>query len=120
MTATLYGIKACDTVAKARAWLAAHGRDYVFHDYKASGVDAGRLSAWVDEFGWERVLNRAGTTFRKLPEADRTGLDASRAIALMLAQPSMIKRPLLDLGDRRVLGFRPEVYEETFRGRTGG
>lgn len=120
MTPTLYGIKACDTVAKARAWLAARGLSYAFHDYKASGVDAGRLSAWVDEFGWERVLNRAGTTFRKLPEADRTGLDASRAIALMRAQPSMIKRPLLDLGDRRVLGFRPEVYEETFRGRTGG
>jgi len=73
MLPTLYGIKACDTVAKARAWLAAHGRDYIFHDYKASGIDAGRLSAWVDEFGWERVLNRAGTTFRKLPDADRAG-----------------------------------------------
>jgi arsenate reductase len=120
MTPTLYGIKACDTVAKARAWLAAHGRDYVFHDYKASGIEAGRLATWVEEFGWERVLNRAGTTFRKLPEADRTGLDAGRAIDLMLAQPSMIKRPLLDLGERRVLGFRPAVYEETFRGRTGG
>ena len=116
MTPTLYGIKACDTVAKARAWLAAHGRDYVFHDSKASGIDAGRLTAWVDELGWERVLNRAGTTFRKLPEADRAGLDADRAIALMLAQPSMIKRPLLDLGDRRVLGFRPEFYEAAFGG----
>ena len=116
MTPTLYGIKACDTVAKARAWLAAHGRDYVFHDYKASGVDAGRLAVWVEEFGWEKVLNRAGTTFRKLPEADRADLDAGRAIALMLAQPSMIKRPLLDLGDRRVLGFRPEVYAEAFGG----
>ncbi|MFM8820995.1 MAG: arsenate reductase [Phenylobacterium sp.] len=116
MTPTLFGIKACDTVAKARAWLAAHGRDYVFHDYKASGVDAGRLAVWVEEFGWEKVLNRAGTTFRRLPEADRADLDASRAIALMLAQPSMIKRPLLDLGDRRVLGFRPEVYAEAFGG----
>lgn len=116
MTATLYGIKACDTVAKARAWLSAHGLNYAFHDYKASGVDPARLSAWVDEFGWERVLNRAGTTFRKLPEADRTGLDADRAIALMLAQPSMIKRPLLDLGDRRVLGFRPELYAAAFDG----
>ena len=102
-------------MAKARAWLAAHGRDYIFHDYKVSGIDAGRLSAWVDEFGWERVLNRAGTTFRKLPEADRVDLDAGRAIALMLAQPSMIKRPLLDHGDRRVLGFRPEFYEAVFR-----
>ena len=118
MIPTLYGIKACDTVAKARAWLAAHGKDYVFHDYKASGVDAGRLSAWVDEFGWERVLNRAGTTFRKLPEANRVDLDAGRAIALMLTQPSMIKRPLLDLGDQRVLGFRPEAYEAAFRGRS--
>ena len=116
MTPTLFGIKACDTVAKARAWLAAHGRDYVFNDYKASGVDAGRLAVWVEEFGWEKVLNRAGTTFRKLPEADRADLDAGRAIALMLAQPSMIKRPLLDLGDRRVLGFRPEVYAEAFGG----
>ena len=115
MTPTLYGIKACDTVAKARAWLAAHGKEYVFHDYKASGVDAGRLAAWVEEFGWEKVLNRAGTTFRKLPEADRVDLDAGRAIALMLAQPSMIKRPLLDLGDRRVLGFRPEAYAEAFQ-----
>lgn len=116
MTLTLYGIKACDTVAKARAWLAARGLSYAFHDYKASGVDPARLAAWVEEFGWERVLNRAGTTFRKLPEADRTGLDAGRAIALMLAQPSMIKRPLLDLGDRRVLGFRPEDYEKALKG----
>ena len=110
----LYGIKACDTVAKARAWLAAHGKDYVFHDYKTAGIDAGRLAAWVDEFGWEKVLNRAGTTFRKLPEADRTDLDAAKALALMVAQPSMIKRPMLALGDRRILGFRPEAYAEAF------
>jgi arsenate reductase len=116
MTATLYGIKACDTVAKARAWLADRGVAYDFHDYKTAGIDAGRLSAWVDEFGWEIVLNRAGTTFRKLPEADRTNLDAARAIALMVAQPSMIKRPLLDLGDRRLLGFRPEAYAAVFDG----
>jgi arsenate reductase len=114
MTATLYGIKACDTVAKARAWLADRGVAYDFHDYKTAGIDAGRLSAWVDEFGWEKVLNRAGTTFRKLPEADRMGLDADRAIALMVAQPSMIKRPLLDLGDRRVFGFKPAIYEAVF------
>jgi arsenate reductase len=116
MTATLYGIKACDTVAKARAWLADRGVAYDFHDYKTAGIDAGRLAAWVEEFGWEKVLNRAGTTFRKLPEADQTGLDAARAIALMIAQPSMIKRPLLDLGDRRVLGFRPEIYEAALGG----
>jgi len=116
MTPTLCGIKACDTVAKARAWLAAHGKDCVFHDYKASGIDAGRLAAWVEEFGWEKVLNRAGTTFRKLPEAERADLDAGRANALMLAQPSMIKRPLLDLGDRRVLDFRPQFYEAAFGG----
>jgi len=114
MTATLYGIKACDTVAKARAWLADRGVAYDFHDYKTAGIDAARLAAWVEEFGWEKVLNRAGTTFRKLPEADRTGLDADRAIALMIAQPSMIKRPMLDLGARRILGFRPEAYAEAF------
>ena len=117
MTPTLHGIKACDTVAKARAWLAAHGRDYVFHDYRAQGNDAARLGQWIEELGWDKVLNRAGTTFRKLPEADRTDLDAAKAMALMVAQPSLIKRPLLDLGDRRLLGFRPEVYEEAFNGR---
>jgi arsenate reductase len=116
MPVTLYGIKACDTVAKARAWLADRGVAYDFHDYKTAGIDAGRLAAWVDEFGWEKVLNRAGTTFRKLPEVNRTGLDAAGAIALMIAQPSMIKRPLLDLGDRRVLGFRPEIYEAALGG----
>jgi arsenate reductase len=116
MPVTLYGIKACDTVAKARAWLADRGVAYDFHDFKTAGIDAGRLTAWVDEFGWEKVLNRAGTTFRKLPEANRTGLDAAGAIALMIAQPSMIKRPLLDLGDRRVLGFRPEIYEAALGG----
>ena len=101
----LYGIRNCDTVKKARAWLDARGIPYDFHDYKLAGIDAGRLRAWVAEFGWEKVLNRAGTTFRKLPEADKAGLDADRAVALMLAQPSMIKRPLLDLGERRLLGF---------------
>ena len=114
MTPTLYGIKACDTVAKARAWLADRGIAYDFHDYKTQGIDADRLGQWVEELGWDKVLNRAGTTFRKLPEADRADLDAARAIALMVAQPSMIKRPLLDLGDRRVLGFKPGLYEAVF------
>jgi arsenate reductase len=114
MTPKIYAIKNCDTVAKARAWLADRGIAYDFHDYKAQGIDAVRLAQWVEELGWDKVLNRSGTTFRKLPEADRTDLDAAKAIALMVAQPSMIKRPLLDLGDRRVLGFKPELYEGLF------
>jgi len=108
----LYGIKNCDTVKKARAWLDARGVAYDFHDYKTAGIDAGRLRAWADELGWERLLNRAGTTFRKLPEADKEGLDRDKAIALMLAQPSMIKRPVLDLGGRRLLGFTAAAYEK--------
>lgn len=111
MTPTMYGIKNCDTVAKARKWLDDHGRAYVFHDYKTAGIDRPRLESWVKELGWETVLNRAGTTFRKLDEADKQGLDAEKAIALMLAQPSMIKRPVLDLGDRRLVGFKPDLYE---------
>ena len=111
MTATLYGIPNCDTVKKARTWLDGHGVAFDFHDYKKSGIDEPRLRSWVDEHGWETVLNRAGTTFRKLPEADRQGLDADKAVALMLAHPSMIKRPLLDLGDRRIVGFKPDIYE---------
>jgi arsenate reductase len=101
----LYGIRNCDTVKKARAWLDARGAAYDFHDYKTAGIDAGRLRAWAAELGWEKLLNRAGTTFRKLAEADRTDLDEDKAIALMRAQPSMIRRPLLDLGDRRLSGF---------------
>lgn len=115
---TLYGIPNCDTVKKARAWLTAQGVAHRFNDHRADGLDPVQLRAWVGELGWETVLNRAGTTFRKLPEADRTDLDAAKAIALMVAQPSMIKRPLLDLGDRRVLGFKPAIYEAVF-GRDG-
>ena len=110
MTPTLYGIKACDTMKKARDWLDQHGVAYQFHDYKAVGIDKPRLQAWVDELGWEVVLNRAGTTFRKLPESDRQDLDAARAIDLMLAQPSMIKRPVLGLGTQRLVGFKPDLY----------
>lgn len=110
MTHTLYGIPNCDTVKKARVWLEQQGVGYAFHDYKKAGIDRASLERWTDEHGWETVLNRAGTTFRKLPEADRTGLDRDKAIDLMLAQPSMIKRPVLDLGDRRIVGFKPEVY----------
>ena len=110
MTATMYGIKNCDTVAKARKWLEDHGQAYAFHDYKTAGVDRARLEGWVKEHGWETILNRAGTTFRKLDEADKQDLNADKAIALMLAQPSMIKRPVLDLGDRRLVGFKPDLY----------
>lgn len=110
MSLTLYGIPNCDTVKKARVWLDQHGVAYAFHDYKKAGIDRPRLEAWVAGHGWETVLNRAGTTFRKLPEADRSDLDADKAVALMLAQPSMIKRPVLDLGDRTVVGFRPDQY----------
>lgn len=117
MTYTLYGIPNCDTVKKARNWLVAHGVAYDFHDYKKAGVDRAALETWVGEHGWEVVLNRAGTTFRALPETDKTGLDADKAVALMLAQPSMIKRPVLDLGDRRVVGFKPDLYAEVFDGR---
>ncbi len=114
MTPILYGIPNCDTVKKARLWLDEAGVEYVFHDYKKGGVDPAALEQWVDEHGWQTVLNRAGTTFRKLPEADRADLDRDRAIALMLAQPSMVKRPVLDLGDRRVVGFKPEIFAAVF------
>lgn len=108
----LYGIRNCDTVRKARSWLDAAAIAYDFHDYKLAGIDAPRLSAWAAEMGWEKLLNRAGTTFRKLPEADKADLDEAKVIALMLAQPSMIKRPVLDLGARRLLGFSAEAYAE--------
>lgn len=111
MGLTMYGIKNCDTVAKARKWLEDRGLAYAFHDYKASGIDRPRLEAWVDELGWEPLLNRAGTTFRKLDDADKQNLDREKAIGLMLANPSMIKRPVLDLGERRLVGFKPELYE---------
>ena len=110
MTYTLYGIPNCDTVKKARDWLGQHGVAFDFHDYRKAGVDRPALERWVDEHGWEIVLNRAGTTFRKLPDEAKAGLDRGKAVDLMLAQPSMIKRPVLDLGDRTLVGFRPEVY----------
>ena len=107
---TIYGIKNCDTMKKARAWLDDHVIAYAFHDYKSAGIDKDRLKAWSDEVGWETLLNRAGTTFKKLPDADREGLSEKKALALMLAQPSMIKRPVLDLGRKRVVGFKPDIY----------
>ncbi|UVE19764.1 arsenate reductase [Pseudomonas sp. LS44] len=95
---------------KARTWLDEHGAAYAFHDYKAAGIDRANLQKWCAEHGWQIVLNRAGTTFRKLDEAQKTDLNEARAIELMLAQPSMIKRPVLDLGDKTLIGFKPELY----------
>ncbi|OUJ06313.1 ArsC family reductase [Acetobacter malorum] len=112
----IYGIKSCDTMRKARKWLDEHGVAYQFHDYKSQGIDAGRLKKWMDIVGWETLLNRAGTTFRKLPEDQKTNLDATKALALMLAQPSMIKRPVLEAGSVAV-GFKPELYAQTFAAR---
>jgi arsenate reductase len=110
MTATIYGIKACDTMKKARVWLDQHGVAYAFHDYKVSGVERARLQDWAGRVGWEILLNRSGTTFRALPEDRKQGLDEAKAVCLMLEQPSMIKRPVLDLGDRLLVGFKPESY----------
>ena len=114
MTTTIYGIRNCDTMKKARAWLDANGIAYRFHDYKAEGIDAAHLDRWSDALGWETLLNRAGTTFRKLPEAERTDIDRTRAIVLMLAQPSMIKRPVLDVDGRLLAGFKPAAYAAAF------
>ena len=112
---TLYGIKNCDTMKKARAWLDAKGVPYAFHDYKVQGIGRAQLEGWARSVGWEMLLNRAGTTFRNLPEADKSGLDEGRALALMLDQPSMIKRPVLDLDGRLLVGFKPEMYEAAVR-----
>jgi arsenate reductase (glutaredoxin) len=115
MTITIYGIKNCDTMKKARAWLDSHGVAYAFHDYKTAGIERGRLEQWCKTVGWEALLNRAGTTFRKLPDQDKQALDAAKAMALMLAEPSMIKRPVLDLGGGKLLvGFKPEIYSAAF------
>ncbi|WP_269142123.1 ArsC family reductase [Sphingomonas sp. IC-11] len=114
VTAILYGIPACDTVRKARAWLEAQGVTYRFHDYKKQGVDAAMLGRAIDRLGWEKVLNRQGTTFRKLPEAERSGLDRDRALAIMQAHPSAIKRPLLEHGGVIEAGFSPERYAQLF------
>ena len=109
---TIYGIKNCDTMKKARAWLDQRGVAYGFHDYKSAGIDRGMLERWARATGWETLLNRAGTTFRKRPEKDKDGLTEKKAIALMLAQPSMIRRPVLDLGDRRLAGFGEDAYRD--------
>ena len=112
---TIYGIKNCDTMKKARAWLDAKKVAYEFHDYKTAGIDRARLEGWAKSVGWETLLNKAGTTFRKLPDADKEGLDARKAVALMLAQPSMIKRPVLDVGGKLLVGFKPDDYAAALR-----
>ena len=115
-TATIYGIKACDTMKKARDWLAGHGVDAAFHDYKVSGIDRAHLQAWAKQVGWDVLLNRAGTTFRGLPDARKQDLTEDKAIALMIEQPSMIKRPVLDLGGGKLLvGFKPDAYAAAFQ-----
>ena len=106
----IYGIKNCDTMKKARIFLEKKGVAYDFHDYKVEGIERARLEGWARKVGWEALLNRAGTTFRKLPEKDKEGLTEKKAIALMLAQPSMIKRPVLEAGGKILVGFRPEDY----------
>jgi arsenate reductase (glutaredoxin) len=114
MPVVIHGIKACDTMNRARAWLDAAGIEHAFHDYKVQGVEAATLRRWVAQVGWEVLLNRAGTTFRKLPEAAREGLDEAKAIGLMLAQPSMIKRPVLEADGSLLVGFKPELYAARF------
>ena len=109
---TLYGIGNCDTIRKARRWLSEHGVDYRFHDYRKDGLDAAMLERWADELGWEALLNRRGTTWRRLPETERDGINRERAIRLLQEHPAMIKRPLLDTGSQRILGFREQDYAD--------
>jgi arsenate reductase len=116
VTITIYGIVNCDTMKKARAWLTGHGVTYRFHDYKKDGIDRKLLAGWAREAGWETLLNRAGTTFRKLPDADKDKLDRQKAIALMLEQPSLIKRPVLDVDGRLLVGFKADEYERACAG----
>ena len=113
MPITIYGIKNCDTMKKARAWLDKAGVAYAFHDYKSAGIEKEKLEKWAKKAGWETIINRAGFTFKKLPDKDKDGLTEAKAIKLMLAQPSMIKRPVLELsGGKLLVGFKPELYEE--------
>ncbi|WP_342642655.1 ArsC family reductase [Rhodoligotrophos ferricapiens] len=112
MSITIYGIKNCETMKKAMAWLDGHGIAYGFHDYKKAGIDRARLEGWSDAVGWEMLVNRAGTTFRKLPDEAKADLDREKAIRLMLEQPSLIKRPVLDIGTKLLVGFKPELYAE--------
>ena len=122
MPITIYGIRNCDTMKKARAALDRRGVKYDFHDYKTQGVDKAKLEGWAKKAGWETLLNRAGTTFRKLPDKDKENVTEAKAIKLMLAQPSMIKRPVLDLGGKLLVGFKADIYakEVASRGKRKG
>jgi arsenate reductase len=117
MAVTIYGIPNCDTMKKARAWLDGHGVAYDFHDYRTNGLERERLKSWVGKVGWERLLNKASTTFRELPDKDKSSVDEPKAIALMLAQPTMIKRPVLDKDGALTVGFKPDIYEAVFKKR---
>ena len=112
--ATIYGIKNCDTMKKAFTWLDSHKVAYSFHDYKKDSIDRARLEKWVKAVGWEPLLNRAGTTFKKLPDKDKEGVTEKKAIALMLAQPSLIKRPVIEKGAKLLVGFKPDEYAKAF------
>ncbi len=114
MTITLHGIKNCDTMKKARAWLDGQSVAYAFHDYKTAGIDAATLRGWAAKVGWDKLLNRAGTTFRGLADADKADIDEAKAIALMVANPSLIKRPVLVRGDQVLIGFKPDQYAAFF------
>ena len=111
---TLYGIPNCDTMKKARAWLDGQGIPYAFHDYKKQGIDEPTLRAWIAELGWEALLNRRGMMWRKVPDAVKANLDEAGALRLMLETPSIIKRPVLDTGDARHVGFDAQRYAEIF------
>ncbi|CCV09209.1 conserved hypothetical protein [Mesorhizobium metallidurans STM 2683] len=111
----MYGITNCDTIKKARVWLEGHGTAYRFHDYRVEGLDAKRLDGWIGKVGWEILLNKASTTFRELPDKDKLNLDEKKAKAMMLAKPTMIKRPVLEVGDRILVGFKADVYEEVVK-----
>ncbi|MDX8530953.1 ArsC family reductase [Mesorhizobium sp. VK25A] len=117
MTITMYGITTCDTIRKARVWLESRDVPYRFHDYRTEGIEADKLSGWVGKVGWEKLLNKGSTTFRELPENDKAGLDEKKAKKLMLAKPTTIKRPVLEVGDRVLVGFKPEVYDEAVGGK---
>ncbi|MCJ2184173.1 arsenate reductase [Novosphingobium sp. 1949] len=115
MTLEFYGIPNCDTVKKARKWLEAHGIDYTFHDYKKEGADPEKLAAWVAEAGLGAVLNKAGTTFRKLPDADKADIDAAKAVSIMAAHPSTIKRPVVVYPGGLLVGFNQLQWEAALK-----
>jgi len=115
LTTTMYGITTCDTIKKARVWLEGHDVAYRFHDYRAEGIEAEKLDGWVAKVGWEKLLNKGSTTFRELPDKEKAGLDERKAKKLMLTKPTMIKRPVLEVGDDVLVGFKPEVYEAKVR-----